>query len=151
MKELRSRRHGLPLPVPPSSPKDARRIGPKLVRRLALSLPGVEESRRADALSYRVGERAFAWHGPPQRLFLLRLSAHEQDVLTRVRPAEFALAPGRPRGWTRIDLARVDGWLLEELVVAAWRRVAAKRQAAAWDRARAAATFPRSRSARQRR
>ncbi len=89
-------------------------------------------------------------HRTAQRILLLRLSALEQGVLTRVRPAEFARAPGRPRGWTRIDLARVDGWLLEELMVAAWRRVAEKRQAAAWDRARAAATFPRSRSARQR-
>jgi hypothetical protein len=121
------------------------------VRRTALTLPGVEVSRHPERPSYRVGRRVFATHGTSGRRLLLRLSAHEQQVLVRARPAEFERAPRRPPGWTRVDLARVDGWLLEQLIVAAWRRVARTGQAAAWDAARTAALLPRATVARRRR
>lgn len=116
------------------------------MRRLALSLPGVEENGRGERPSYGVASRRFATCARKRRSLVLKLSPREQQVLTRVRPAEFAPASPRSQGWTRIDLRRVDTWLLEELVVAAWRRVAPKRQAAAWDAARTAASMPRRRA-----
>jgi hypothetical protein len=116
------------------------------VREIALGLPGVEESRVGRQVRYGVAARRFATRPRGRRLLLLRLSSREQQVLTQVRPAEFSRAPHRARGWTRIDLRRVDPWLLEELLVAAWRRVATLRRVAAWDAARATAAPPRQRT-----
>lgn len=116
-------------------------VTPGRVRRLALSLPDAEEHRQRGRSSFQVRGRTFATL-PTRESAVLELSHDEQDVLTRAHPGVFAAARPRRRGLTLVELRRVDAWLFEELLVAAWRRVAPRRSAARWDAERTAAALP---------
>jgi hypothetical protein len=116
-------------------------------RRLALSLPEADERFHWGRPSFRVNGRIFATLWTKEQRAIVKLSLDEQDVLTQVLPRVFAVTAWRRQGWTCVELRLVDAWLFEELLVAAWRRLAPRRTAARWDAARAAAALPTDRRA----
>lgn len=123
-------------------------ITPGRLRRLALALPETLEHRQGGSTSFRVRGRTFASLARGNGRALLELSRDQQDVLTRAHPSVFAVGRRRRQpGSTLVELRRVDGWLLEELLVAAWRRVVPRRSAARWDRERSITALPAPRGA----
>jgi len=102
------------------------------VRRLALSLPHVEEID-SDGFDFRVGGRGFVWSYPerqPGRSRVIRADIAvlyvgdeaEKQALLLGEPRLFFTAPGYD-GWplVMLRLAEVDGGRLAELVTDAWR------------------------------
>ena len=102
------------------------------VRRLALSLPGVEEID-SDGFDFRVGGKGFVWSYPeraPGKPRVIRTDIAvlfvgdeaEKQALLLGEPERFFTAPGYD-GWplVMLRLAEVDLARLTELVVDAWR------------------------------
>ena len=102
------------------------------VRRLALSLPGVEEID-SDGFDFRVGGKGFVWSYPERKPGRPRVIRTDIAVLFVGDEAEKqALLLGEPRvfftthgydGWplVMLRLAEVDVARLTELVTDAWR------------------------------
>ncbi|HUC56417.1 MAG TPA: MmcQ/YjbR family DNA-binding protein [Streptosporangiaceae bacterium] len=102
------------------------------VRRIALSLAGVEEID-CDGFDFRVGGRGFVWSYPeraPGRSRVIRTDVAvlyvgdeaEKQALLLGEPGVFFTAPGY-EGWplVMLRLDAVDAGRLEELVTDAWR------------------------------
>jgi hypothetical protein len=102
------------------------------VRRLALSLPDVEEID-SDGFDFRVGGRGFVWSYPerlPGRTRVIRTDIAvlyvgdegEKQALLLGEPDKFFTAPGY-EGWplVMLRLDTVDRRRLRELVTDAWR------------------------------
>jgi hypothetical protein len=102
------------------------------VRRLALSLPGVEEID-SDGFDFRVGGKGFVWSYPeriPGKPRVIRTDIAvlyvgdeaEKQALLLGEPRLFFTAPGY-RDWplVMLRLAEVDAERLTELVTDAWR------------------------------
>ena len=102
------------------------------VRRLALSLPHVEEID-SDGFDFRVGGHGFVWSYPERRPGQPRLirtdiavlfvgDEAEKQALLLGEPRLFFTAPGYD-GWplVMLRLPEVDGGRLAELVTDAWR------------------------------
>jgi hypothetical protein len=102
------------------------------VRRLALSLPHVEEID-CDGFDFRVGGKGFVWSyperrpGQPRRLrtdiaVLFVGDEAEKQALLLGEPSVFFTTPGYD-GWplVMLRLAEVDAERLAELVTDAWR------------------------------
>ena len=102
------------------------------VRRLALSLPHVEEID-SDGFDFRVGGRGFVWSYPertPGRARVIRTDIAvlyvgdeaEKQALLLGEPRLFFTAPGY-EGWplVMLRLEKVDGERLSELITDAWR------------------------------
>jgi hypothetical protein len=102
------------------------------VRRLALSLPGVEEID-SDGFDFRVGGKGFVWSYPertPGKPRVIRTDIAvlfvgdeaEKQALLLGEPERFFTTPGYD-GWplVMLRLAEVDMARLTELVVDAWR------------------------------
>jgi hypothetical protein len=102
------------------------------VRRLALSLPGVEEID-SDGFDFRVGNKGFVWSYPERKAGGPRVIRTDIAVLYVGDEAEKqALLLGEPHlffttrgydGWplVMLRLAEVDAARLAELVTDAWR------------------------------
>jgi len=102
------------------------------VRRLALSLPHVEEID-SDGFDFRVGGKGFVWSYPerlPGKPRVIRTDIAvlyvgdeaEKQALLLGEPEVFFTAPGYD-GWplVMLRLEQVDAGRLEELVTDAWR------------------------------
>ncbi len=102
------------------------------VRRLALSLPGVEEID-SDGFDFRVGGKGFIWSYPERRPGQRRVirsdiavlfvgDEAEKQALLLGEPGLFFTVPGYD-GWplVMLRLAEVDLPRLAELVTDAWR------------------------------
>jgi hypothetical protein len=102
------------------------------VRRLALSLPHVEEID-SDGFDFRVGGKGFVWSYPERQLGQRRVirtdvavlyvgDEAEKQALLLGEPSVFFTAPGYD-GWplVMLRLAEVDVDRLTELVTDAWR------------------------------
>ncbi len=102
------------------------------VRRLALSLPQVEEID-SDGFDFRVGGRGFVWSYPERKPGQRRVirtdiavlyvgDEAEKQALLLGEPELFFTAPGY-EGWplVMLRLAEVDAGRLAELVTDAWR------------------------------
>ena len=102
------------------------------VRRLALSLPHVEEID-SDGFDFRVGGKGFVWSYPerlPGKPRVIRTDIAvlfvgdeaEKQALLLGEPDVFFTAPGYD-GWplVMLRLEQVDAGRLEELVTDAWR------------------------------
>ena len=114
------------------------------VRRLALTLPGVEEID-SDGFDFRVGGRGFVWSYPERRPGMPRVirtdiavlfvgDEAEKQALLLGEPAIFFTTPGYD-GWplVMLRLAEVDVERLTELVTDAWRMRAPAELARALD------------------
>src|SRR6266487_6605420 len=102
------------------------------VRRIALSLPAVEEID-SDGFDFRVGNKGFVWSYPersPGKPRVIRTDIAvlyvgdeaEKQALVLGEPERFFTTPGYD-GWplVMLRLAEVDVARLTELVVDAWR------------------------------
>jgi hypothetical protein len=114
------------------------------VRRLALSLPFVEEIE-CDGFDFRVGGKGFVWSYPERRpgqqrrlrtdiAVLFVGDEAEKQALLRGEPLIFFTTPGYD-GWplVMLRLAEVDVDRLTELVTDAWRMRAPAALAAEFD------------------
>ncbi len=105
------------------------------VREIALGLPGAEEQDHIGRPSFRVKGKIFSTLWPVENRAMVRLSLDDQTAFTALDSDVFFPVPG---GWGRmgmtfVQLDTVDPDLLEQAVIAAWRRVASKRLLAAYD------------------
>lgn len=94
-------------------------------RRLALALPGVEESSHMGHPDFRVGKKIFATLGYPDARFgTVMVAPHEQEMLVRDHPRAFipvAGAWGRA-GSTSVNLSVAPRRAVTLALESAWRR-----------------------------
>jgi hypothetical protein len=104
---------------------------PAAFRKLCLSMPGASEAPHFERTSFRVGTRIFATMSADGREAMVPVKPVERCLEMLAEDPEVFIDHG---GWTRrlgslgVRLAKVDGRLLEDLVEAAWERVAAKKK-----------------------
>ena len=99
-------------------------------RRMALSLPGAEESAHQGHPDFRVGGKIFATLGyPDARSATIMLSPQDQDFLIRDIPGAFAPAAGAwgRAGSTTVLLRAAPRKAVAVALEAAWRRRAPKK------------------------
>lgn len=98
------------------------------VRRLALSLPGVEEKETWGHPTFRVRDKIFATLAADGSGGGVKASPEEQSLLIASDPESFSMADYVGRyGWVSVDLATVDPEVMRGIVVEAWRRTAPRR------------------------
>ncbi len=97
------------------------------VRRLALSLPEVEERPTWGEATFRVRNKIFVLLSANGQQAGVKASPEDQDALIRMDPETFAVAHYTGRfGWVTVQLASVDPTDMRQLVTEAWRRTAPK-------------------------
>jgi hypothetical protein len=99
-----------------------------MVRKIALALPGAEETDHFGRPSFRVAGKIFATLWPKEKRAVLKLPADHQVMLCEADPAAFSPARWGKLVWTFVELPRVDRGQLEGLVAIAWREVAPKKR-----------------------
>lgn len=108
--------------------------------RLALSLPDAEERDHFGSPSFRVNGKIFAQLSDQthqQGRVLVKLSPADQAALTMSDPETFSSVPQwGHHGWTHIQLATVEEFMLRDLLLQSWRLVAPKKAVSALERAR---------------
>jgi hypothetical protein len=104
------------------------------MRALALSLPEAEEQSHFGHPDFRVRNKIFATLWPSEKRAVLKLDPDAQATALAADPETFS-APGGwgAKGWTAVDLTRVDAGQLRELVTHSWRLTAPKRLVKAYD------------------
>lgn len=97
-------------------------------RRLALSLPGVEEQPHFNQPSFRVKKKVFATLHPAEKRAVLKLSPTDQSVFADYNRAVFHPVEGRwgAQGWTEVELKAVKKEVFREALLSAWLQVAPK-------------------------
>jgi hypothetical protein len=116
-------------------------------RRIARSLPSVEESAHMGHPDFRVGGKIFATLGYPNTRFgTVMVSPQDQDLLIRDHPKAFVPAPGAwgRAGSTSVVLRLAPRRAVEVALEAAWRRRAPKKLVAI--RATTSGSTPRPRA-----
>ena len=90
-------------------------------RKMVLALADVEESSHMDHPDFRRSGKIFAGLTRDEKTGTLRLSPEIQSTVA-YEGSEFTPAAGAwgEKGWTQVDLARVDVAVLKELVREAW-------------------------------
>lgn len=96
------------------------------MRQLALALPGAQEQDHRGHPSFRVNGKIFATLWPDQQRAVLKLPRGDQEAMTTLNPATYAVAPWGHQGWTYVELATVDTDEFAALLENAWRQVAPK-------------------------
>lgn len=104
---------------------------PATLRTLALSLPEAEEHPHFDRASFRVRGKIFATLPPVGedgvRKVVLKLPELVKESLRQTDSSAIVSLGNWDRGgWTQLDIGRMDGEKLADLVRLAWRQVAPK-------------------------
>jgi hypothetical protein len=92
-------------------------------RRMALSLPEVEERGHMDHPDFRVGGKIFATLGYPDKSWgMVKLTPEQQRMFVPANPNVFVMAPGAwgLRGSTLIRLKGANPDTVHEAMTAAW-------------------------------
>jgi hypothetical protein len=106
----------------------------RTVKRLALSLPEVEERLTWEEPTFRVRNKIFAMFADERRVLWVKSTHDEQRALCHMDPETFFVPPYfGPNGWVGIHFRSVDRGELEELLVEAWRMTAPKRLVHSYD------------------
>jgi hypothetical protein len=106
----------------------------RTVKRLALSLPEVEERLTWEEPTFRVRNKIFAMFADERRVLWVKSTHDEQRALCHMDPETFFVPPYfGPNGWVGIHFRRVDRGELEELLIEAWRMTAPKRLVHSYD------------------
>ena len=99
-------------------------------RRMALSLPEVEERGHMDHPDFRVGGKIFATLGYPDKSWgMVKLTPEQQRVFMPENPNVFIPAPGAwgRQGSTLVRLKTANPDVVQEALTAAWRNRAPKK------------------------
>jgi hypothetical protein len=102
-------------------------MSPDGFRRIAMSLPGVEEKSHFGKADFRVGNKIFA-SLPDHQTGVVKLTPEQQEMMRAAEPRIFAPAAGAwgRQGWTRVTLAEADDATVQSALTAAWHNVAPK-------------------------
>lgn len=103
------------------------------IREIALSLPGAYEDTHRRVPAFRIQARIFAMLSDEAPRLVIKLEREDQLNMMQGHPG--VVVPGRHyshHGWTRVDLARAERDLVENLLKLAWTHVASKRLARAY-------------------
>jgi hypothetical protein len=98
-------------------------------RRMALSLPEVEERGHMEHPDFRVRGKIFATLGYPDHGWgMVKLTPEQQRMFMQANPDAFALARGAwgVRGSTLVRLSKADADTVREAMKAAWLGTAPK-------------------------
>jgi hypothetical protein len=115
---------------------------PDEFRRLALSLPGVEESSHLGHPDFRVGKKIFASLGYPDgKSATVMIQPQEQDILVKQYPRAFTPAAGAwgRAGSTSVKLSAAPRRAVALALESAWHRRAPAKLLAEFPHATAAA------------
>ena len=105
-----------------------------VLRRIALSLPGVQEGTSYGTPAFRASGKFFLRMWEDAETMVLKTDFYERDFLLQDDPeAFFTTDHYRDYPSVLVRLSRVPPARLRELVVDAWRRVAPKRALAQFD------------------
>jgi hypothetical protein len=99
-------------------------------RRLALSLPEATEGAHMGHPDFRIANKVFASLGvPDERWGMVKLTPEQQEVLIEAEPHVFSPTAGSwgRRGYTRVQLSKIDRATLLSALTMAWRNTAPKR------------------------
>jgi len=102
------------------------------IRAIALTLPEAQEHPHFDRASFRVRGKIFATLPPVQddgvHKVVLKLPELVKESLQQTdASAIVSLGNWDKGGWTQLDIGRMDGEKLADLVRLAWRQVAPKK------------------------
>ncbi|GAB3960378.1 MmcQ/YjbR family DNA-binding protein [Actinoallomurus acanthiterrae] len=97
-------------------------------RGFALALPEAEERETWGRATFRVRDKIFAMLSEDGASASVKATKDEQTALLAEDPEIFSFPAyvGR-HGWIGVDVARIDGEHLRELLIDAWRLTAPKR------------------------
>ena len=105
-------------------------IGVEAFRRIALNLPGAEESSHMGNPDFRVGGRIFATLASASQGYgNLKLTPEQQRDFVRAHPAVFVPVKGGwgRRGCTNVLVENAEKEIVRPAMMAAWRNTAPKR------------------------
>jgi hypothetical protein len=104
------------------------------VRKLALSLPEAQERETWGEATFRVRDKIFMMMDADAKQAAVKTSREEQAALLEMDPKTFFFPPYvGPKGWTGVQISRVDAGEMNDLVTEAWRMTAPKRLVKAFD------------------
>lgn len=116
--------------------RDARvgRGGFQTARKLALALPGVEESTSYGTPAFKVRGKLLARLHQDGESLVVRCELDERDVLVEANPRAFHFTDHyREHPWVLVRLAKVPRALLVQVLEQAWRARAPRRLVAELD------------------
>jgi hypothetical protein len=106
----------------------------KRLREIALALPEAEERETWGNATFRVRNKIFVIMAADGTSASVKATKDEQTALLAEDPETFTYpAYVGHHGWVGVDVGRVDGAQLRELVTEAWRLTAPKRVVRAFD------------------
>ena len=108
-------------------------VTPKDIRKFALSLPETEEREHWQRPSFRVKNKIFATLWETEQRAVLKFPLELQTSLVASDPDTFSLTGWEHQGWTGVQLTKIDLHHFKKLMVTAWKNVAPKRVAVAYD------------------
>jgi hypothetical protein len=101
---------------------------PDDLRKIALSLPSVQERQTWGHPTFRVRDKMFATMSDDGTGASVKATKDEQSALIAEDPRTFSYpAYVGQHGWIGVDVGRIDADHLRELVTEAWRMTAPKR------------------------
>ena len=104
------------------------------LRTIALALPGAEERETWGSATFRVRDKIFVMMSGDGLSASVKATRDEQSALLAEDPVTFTVpAYVGHHGWVGVDLRRVGGEQLRELVTEAWRMTAPRRVVRAFD------------------
>jgi len=104
-------------------------VGPEGFRKLARSLPEVEEREHMDHPDFRVGGKIFATLGyPDEHWAMVKLKPQQQKALTAAHPEAFIPVKGAwgRQGCTNVRLRAATKPLADSVLRLAWQNIAPK-------------------------
>lgn len=101
------------------------------LRTLALSFPETMEEPHFGKVSFRVRKKIFVTYDDKHRIASIKLSEIDQDVFASISESSIYPVPNKwgKRGWTLMELQRVNNELFIDAVVNAYCEVAPKKLA----------------------
>jgi len=104
------------------------------IRRLARTLPGVEEGTSYGTAAFRASKKFLARMYPDDLALVLKVGETEQEFLIDAEPDIFYITDHyRGTSLVLVRLAEIDADAFERLFVRSWRQVASKKDIATFD------------------
>lgn len=101
------------------------------VRKIALSLPEVNEAPHFEKTSFRIGKKIFVTLNLKENRFCVKLSEIDQDVFSAFDSSIIYPVPNKwgKQGWTLVDMGAIREDMSEDLLKSAYCEVAPKKLA----------------------